>query len=186
MNEPYSIGDSMNKSGQKVLAWMAIAFGGILLAANIFQIDTDKIFFPLLLVVVGLILVFRPKSMRFVGDVSFAFASNKKLDKSWNVKNQEFWQFAGDFYIDLPAMNLPNGETDIRVVAFASEIDINLPKDIGLMIDATGFVTSIKQDGDKEENIFAGSHFKSDAYDQAKRKLRLETLGFVSEIDLRT
>ncbi|MDH5506087.1 MAG: hypothetical protein OEZ02_02570 [Anaerolineae bacterium] len=50
----------MGKQEQKVLAIFLIAIGFILLAARLIHIDPHSLFWPLLLISLGLVFIFRP------------------------------------------------------------------------------------------------------------------------------
>lgn len=173
----------MNR-GKGFIAWILIGFGGLMLAGNILDIDISNLFWPIFLIVIGFILIFRPPGFRWSEDARFAFAGDYDLGRTWDVKDEEFFVFAGDFDIDLTKADLPAGETRIKVNAFASEVNIWVPEDIGIAIDASGIVTKLEKDGREEESIFAGIDYVSEGYKEAPRRLHLTTVGFVSEIDL--
>ncbi|MDH5607677.1 MAG: cell wall-active antibiotics response protein [Anaerolineae bacterium] len=175
----------MRKTGQVTLAWLLIGLGVILMAGNFFQIDTDRMLWPLLMIGLGVILIVRPGSLKPETGSRFSFAGDYVLGKNWKLDEGEFYLFAGEFELDLTKIPLPPGETTIRINAFSSEIVIWAGKDIGIQIDAKGFVTNLEKDDREEESIFVGILDTSEGYQNAQRKLRLETMGFVSEIDIR-
>ena len=63
----------MGKKGQQWLAIGLIIVGGVLLAANYLPFTVDQIFWPMVLIVIGLLMVFRPSALRPEAGVHYAF-----------------------------------------------------------------------------------------------------------------
>ena len=175
----------MGKRGQQVLAISLIVLGGLLLAANFFNISPGRIFWPLLLIVFGVILVVSPKSLRPSANSRFAFAGDYYFDESREVQSEEFRMFAGDIEFDLTDAKIPMGETFVQVYCFAGELDLRVPSDVGVKIATNAFVTNAKINGEKKEFIFSGLRYKSEGFDEAERKLVFEWSSFASDVSLR-
>jgi predicted membrane protein len=175
----------MGKRGQQVLAISLIVLGGLLLAARFLSISPGRIFWPLVLVILGVILVVSPQSLRPSANSRFAFAGDYYFDESWEVQSQEFRMFAGDVEFDLTNAAIPEGETFIQVYCFAGDLDVRLPADVGVKIATNAFVTDAKINGEKKEFVFSGLRYKSEGYDEAARKLVFEWSSFASDISLR-
>jgi predicted membrane protein len=175
----------MGKRGQQILAISLIALGGLLMAARFLDISPGRIFWPLMLLILGVILVVSPQSLRPSANSRFAFAGDYFFGDSWEVQSQEFRMFAGDVEFDLANTEIPVGETFIQVYCFAGDLDVRVPAGVGVKIDTNAFVTDVKINGEKEEIIFSGLHYKSRGYDEAKRKLIFEWTSFASDVNLR-
>lgn len=174
----------MEKKGQLIFAWVLIGFGLILIAGNFLTIDIGDIFWPLVIIVIGLILILRPQAITPV-EARVLFAGDVDVDETWDENKREIRMFAGDINIDLTRMELPPGDTNFRVSFFAGDIDLRVPKDVGISISSAAFVTNTKINGEKMEYIFSGMDYRSEGYKEAKKKFNLRTRSFALDIKLR-
>ena len=174
----------MFDSGQKKLAWILIGFGVVLLFGNLINFDFGDIFWPMVIILIGLFLVFRPQVI-YPGNAKVLFAGDVEVDEDWDLSKEEIRMFAGDVHVDLLNLDLPPGETNLRVLAFAGDVDLRVPKEVGVSISSEAFVTDSKIDGEKMEHVFTGLDYKSEGYESAKKKFNLSMRCFVSEIKLR-
>lgn len=175
----------MTKKNQQILAIFLIGLGLIYLAANFIHIDIGDLFWPMVLILVGLILVFRPKSL--VPDNSrHMFAGDINIDQTWQPVDEEIRMFAGDIDIDLREVDLPEGDTNYAVRFFAGDITIYLPSDVGLKISSTGFVVESKIDGESVSNVMTGYEYVSENYDTAAKKFNLTTTAFAVDLKIKT
>jgi predicted membrane protein len=175
----------MSKRNQQILAFFLIALGGLYLLANFININPSDIFWPLVLILLGLFFIFRPKSVA-PENAHVYFAGDKRFGSDWQPQDEDLRMFAGDLFIDLGKADLPSGTTTFSVRCFASDIDILLPADVGLQISSTGFVVETKLDGDTKSNVMTGYHYQSDNYDTAQKKFDLYTQSFAVEIKVRS
>lgn len=174
----------MGKKGQQVFAWALIGFGLILIAGNFFNFDIGDIFWPLVIIVIGFILIVRPQAITPF-EARVLFAGDVDVDETWDENKREIRMFAGDIDIDLTRMVLPPGNTNFRITFFAGDIDLRVPKDVGLSISSAAFVTNTKINGKKMEYIFSGMDYRSEGYKEAKKKFNLRTRSFAVDIKLR-
>jgi predicted membrane protein len=174
----------MNKRNQQILAFILIALGGLYLLANFINIEPSDIFWPLAMILLGLVFIFRPKSVA-PEHAQFFFAGDKDFAENWEVRNEDLRMFAGDVFIDLGKADLPAGKTTFAVRCFASDIDINLPQDVGLKISSTGFVVESKIKGESASHVMTGLRYQSDNYASAEKKFDLITNSFAVEISIR-
>ena len=82
-------------------------------------------------------------------------------------------------------MELNPGENYYAVKFFAGDITLDVPADVGLMIDSTGFVVEVKMDGESTSNIMTGYRYKSENYDTAERQFYLNTTAFAVDLKIR-
>jgi predicted membrane protein len=116
----------------------------------------------------------------------FYFAGDKNFGSNWEPRDEDLRMFAGDLFIDLGNAKLPAGTTTFAVRCFASDIDINVPSDVGLRISSTGFVVESKFDGETKSNVMTGFDYKSDNYATAEKKFDLITQSFAVELTVRS
>jgi lia operon protein LiaF len=87
----------------------------------------------------------------------------------------------------LTKYDVPAGETLIRGVAFVSDVEIFVPADVGLAIDLSSFVSTLKLQGQEEETAFLSPlNWRSDGYKAMERRVRFELTQFVGDIKVRT
>jgi len=108
-----------------------------------------------------------------------------KRSGNWDVANEEIWMFVGDIRLDLTEASFPGGETTIRVIGFVGDLDIIAPPEVGLSVAATGFLNSTKLYGRKQDTFMSTLHHVSDGYSEAERKLHLEMLFFVNDLNIK-
>jgi lia operon protein LiaF len=152
---------------------------GALLAGK----DAGALFWPIVLVFIGLWFIVGPASepdsnlkLRFVTDI------NKHGD--WQVEGTEMMAFVHDIDYDLTNATIPPGETNIHLTAFVTELVVRLPDEVGLAIRTNAVVTESNMFGDKQENIMRGLNYTSPDYAQTDRRVRFEINSFVAEIKI--
>ncbi len=170
----------MEKNGQVTLAVVLIALGALFLTANFLDINVGRIFWPTLLVVVGLVLIFRPARL----NAMFRPFGLERLG-AWEVKNEELWMFVGEVELDYTQAQLPEGETRLRLGAFVADTDLRIPADVGVRLVTSAFVTDANVNGDETDYIFSGLNYRSENYTSATRKLDIELSGFVVSLKVR-
>ncbi len=116
--------------------------------------------------------------MLFIGDVDRAGA--------WDVTDEELWSFIGDISYDLTKAVVPKGDTTIRCNGFINDIEIFVPSNVGVAVNASSFVTSFKLAGQAEEDSFlAPLRWQSDNYKLADRRVCFEMTQFIGDIEVR-
>ena len=174
----------MNKRSQQILAYALIALGGLYIVANLLDIDPSNIFWPIVLILLGLLFIYRPKAIA-PENARVYFAGDRNYGQDWTPQDEDLRMFAGDVFIDLGKVDLPPGTTSFAVRCFASDIDINLPEDVGLKVSSTGFVVETKLKGESASNVMTGFNYQSDNYASAEKKFFLITQSFAIDLSIR-
>lgn len=176
----------MDKKEQRILALILIGIGSIYFAANLTNFNMDRIFWPLVFILAGGVLVFRPQFFRLNPEVKLGFVRELDLDGNWTVEEKQYLNFVGEFDLDMREADIPVGETVIRMSGFVNEVKMRLPEDVGVCLDTAAFVTEAQPFTDEKTTyIMNGLHYKTDEYEQAERKVRLEMNCFVADVKLR-
>lgn len=175
----------MNKRSQQILAFVLIGLGGLYIVANLLNVDPSHIFWPIVLILLGVLFIYRPKAIA-PSNAKTYFAGDRNYGQGWVAEDEELRMFAGDVFLDLGKAEIPDGTTTFAVRCFASDIDILLPADVGLRIASMAFVVETKFDGDSVSNFMTGYDYKSPNYDAAEKKFDLMTTSFAIDIDVRT
>ena len=171
----------MRSRSRKWLAVFLISTGGIMLVALLAGKDAGALFWPIALVFIGVWFIVRPASRRD-SNLKFRFVTDINQHGDWQVEDQEIMAFVHDIDYDLTGANIPPGETNIHLTAFATELVVRLPDEIGLAIRTNAFVTDANLFGDKQEFIMTGLNYTSPNYAHSNSKIRFEINSFAVEI----
>ena len=172
----------MRNKGQLILGGSVLIFGFIFLIGNLLDISIWRFVWPLLLIGLGVLIIFRQGRGKGDTEAYFAFARDIKPRGELQVGNAEYWHFAGDVIIDFAKVTIPEGEHFWKFYGFVHELRLNVPPDVGVAVSTNAFITEKKIGGDKEDLILVPLEWKSAAYDTAPNKLHIEATGFVVEV----
>jgi predicted membrane protein len=175
----------MRNQPRVIFAVILITFGVLLIVGQVFNFDIGSIFWPLLIILLGLFLIFRPKIGSFRGDVNIRPLGEIDRRGAWEVADEEIWMFVGEVDLDFTQTELPEGETHIRILAFVPDVNLYIPEDMAFSLGATAFVTDFNFKGDKRDNVFVPVDYTTANYREAARKLRVELTCFVADLDVR-
>jgi lia operon protein LiaF len=170
--------------GRQVFALILIAFGALLLIGTIFNIDTGRLFWPLLLVIAGLVLILRPQAV-FSPGVKYQAIGETDRYGEWDAVDEDIRVFVGDVNLDYEDAHLPDGETRLRVRAFVSDVDLRIPEEVGVRLVSAAFVTSANVNGDKRDYVMSEMRYESDNYAAAAKQLNIQINAFVDELSLK-
>lgn len=171
----------MNIQGRKWFAIFLITTGAMMIFALLAGRDTGALFWPVAFIFIGVWFIVRPKSAHG-GTQKLRLATDIDMDGEWQVQDEDILAFAHDIDYDLSDAVIPPGETNIQLTAFATELSLRVPEEVGLAINTHAFVTESKMFGDKQEYIMTGLHYTSPNYAEAARKIRFVINSFAVEI----
>ena len=175
----------MRNKGQIYIGIALVVIGVLFAIGAIFQINVWAFCWPVALILIGVWFLVRPRflspgtlsNVHPLGDV--------RRYGSWQVANEEIWMFVGDIDLDMVQAEFPSGETVLRIFGFVGDVDIALPKNVGLSFTSTAFVTDSRVNERKLESFLAPVSFSSDSYEVNEKRLRLETTFFVADVKVR-
>jgi predicted membrane protein len=174
----------MRDRGQLLLGAAVIVIGALLLVGNILDIDVWALFWPILLILLGLGLLLRPRMIDAGATAHYELLGDFRREGAWQVADQEFWLAIGDVKLNMSEAQIPAGETRLRVWTFVSGVKLTVPRDVGVSLACSAFVTDATLFGRKRESILAPLRFESEEYAGAERKIRVELTGFVADVKL--
>lgn len=174
----------MGKQTQLILGGILVLWGILIVVSNVFNIDFSAICWPTLLILLGVAILLRPRWLKPDMQWGIRPIADIKRRGVWTASNEEIWTFVGDVKLDLTEAQIPSGETLLRIFGFVVDVDVRLPADVGLAVSSTAFVNEVEIQGQKNETFFGPINYTSPGYENAERKLRLETLFFVADIDI--
>ena len=175
----------MRNRGPLFIGSLLVIFGIVLLLGNIFQINIWALCWPAGLILVGVWLLLRPRFALPGTYVNIRFIEDDKRYGVWQVGNEEIWSFIGNLRLDMTQANIPSGETTYHIYGFISDIDIIVPKDVGLSVSCTAFLTSARINGRKGDSFLVPVTYTSENYASLERKIHLESYCFITDLDAR-
>jgi lia operon protein LiaF len=175
----------MRNSGVIFFGGVLILIGVLILAGSIFDINIWGFFWPVLLILLGLWVLIRPRWVGPRGAVEFLFFNNLRRKGVWQVKNEEIWSFLGDVYLDLTGAEIPTGESVYRIYGFIGDVDLIVPQDVGVKVSSAAFINEVKVFGRKQSSILFPVENASENYETAERKIRLDVAFFISDVKIK-
>ena len=175
----------MQEKGQHHIGILLIIIGLIFLIARILNMNIWSVIWPLGLIGLGMWLLLRQKHIESETSVSQKFLGDIRREGIWQVGDEEIRIFIGDVELDMTRADIPAGETHLRIFGFIGDVDILVPKTVGVSVSSSGFITDAKILGHKEEKFLASIHKTSNGYEKAKTKLRLETTFFIGDLTMK-
>jgi predicted membrane protein len=170
------------KRWQIVMGIILIVLGLFSLVDTIFEVNLWLFFFPLFLVGLGLLLILRPRFAKPGVQVLMPVLGDTRREGTWEAVDLEIWSIVGTNRLDFTQASFPNGTANIKIMGFVVDARIALPDDVGLSIETVSFVTELKSPEGKEEHLFNSIDYQSPNYQEAVKKINLQTVGFVTEI----
>jgi lia operon protein LiaF len=171
----------MQNRGQLILGGLLILFGILFLISNFFNIDFGAICWPTLIILVGVWIIVRPRMVSEETDLRMWVFGNHYQRGEWSPKDQEIWSFIGDINLDFSQADLDKPETTLKIYCFVADIDLTLPKDIGLSVSWVGFVTDGRIYAERLGGFASPVHYMSEGYEAAEKKLNVDILSFVGD-----
>jgi len=173
------------KRWQIILGIFLILMGVFALVETMFQINLWRYAWPLILIGLGLMIIFRHRMVGQDVQVEVPFLGEIRKTGVWEATHHEFWWFVGTNRLDFTEAVFPNGDATIRIFSFVADVILILPEDVGLRANSISFVSELKGPDGKEERIFSSLDYQSPNYDLAENKIDLQTIGFVTEIKVK-
>lgn len=172
----------MKKQTQILLGSVLIGFGFLILLSNLLDINFGAICWPSFLILVGILIIVRPRIAPGGTDVHMLFFGDLRRSGEWDAMDQEIWSFVGDVDLDFTQANFPEDEVTFKLYRFVGDIDIIVPKDVGISISSTGFVTEARLEGKKRGGFVTPIRYTSENFESAVKRIRLEMISFVADL----
>lgn len=172
----------MQNRGQLILGGALILFGVLFLISNFFNIDFGAICWPMLIILIGVWIIARPRMVSEDTDVRMWLFGDHYRRGEWQAKDQEIWSFIGDINLDFTEAELEKPETKLKIYTFVADIDLTVPDGIGLSISWFGFVTDGRIHGERMGGFVTPVHYTSEGYESSSKKLDLELISFVGDL----
>jgi hypothetical protein len=174
----------MQNRGRALVGAFLVLLGGGFLLANLLQISLWSICLPSSLILIGVLLLLRPKIFGASSASNWYLFGDVKRSGEWAVTDEEFWLLFGDTKLDFTRAQLPVGETTFRINGFIGDVDVTVPPDVGVLVSASGFIVDVRTPAEKIDRFLSLANVASPNYVTAERKLHLSTIFFIGDIDV--
>lgn len=115
-----------------------------------------------------------------------SFTSSLKWDlEPYQLYDQSLWHVVGECDIDLSLAILDGSETTLLFQGVFGDIDIMIPDDLGVEIEATVLFGQIDLGRDRETGFLNRWKWRSPNYETADQKVKLNLSYIVGDIDIR-
>lgn len=175
----------MTKRGELFLGGILVLVGFIALIGSLLHVNLWTFFWPLLFILLGTWFILRPRMVAEGREVTMKLIGDIKRRGAWPLRDEEIWLIVGDIDLDFSQAALPDGETRLRVYGFVGDVELIVPEEVGLKIHSVAFVSDAKVFGGKEESFVVPFDYATPGYEQASRRIRLDTVHFVSDLKVR-
>lgn len=174
------------KRCQMVIGAALIVLGVFSLLDVLFDIDLGRFLGPLILIGLGLLLILRPKMAGNNVQVQMPILGEVRKTGTWQVDDLEIWWLVGSNLLDFRNAEFSPGVSIIKLFGFVTDVDIILPEDVGLDISAMAFISEFKGLDHNDDRFLSALQVQSPNFDRAEKKVRLESVAFVSELKVKS
>lgn len=174
----------MRNNAQIIFGMVVILLGVSIILGMFFDINFFAVCFSVGLILIGVWILARPKFLPEDSNLRLLIFGDFRRKGDWQVQGEEIWMFIGDIRLDMSEADIATGTTAFRIMAFIGDINLKLPEDVGLHLSSYAFVNDTKIAGKKRDYVFVPVEYKNDSYETAERKIRLETMCFIGDIDV--
>lgn len=161
---------------------LLIAIGVFSILGNLLRFDFWTLFWPLVLIGLGVWFLLRPRMSSSGAPNSTLFIGDIKRGGVWQAASEEFTVFVGDIVLDFTQAQLNPGETVITCTGFVSDVKLVIPAGLGVKVTSAAFVSDVKFMGSKQTHLFENLEVASPGYDTAERRVHLVARNFVGDI----
>ena len=174
----------MQNRSQVLVGTFLLLLGIGFLLANVLKINFWAICFPAGLILIGLLLLVRPKVFDTSSTSSWYLFGDVKRGSDWTPADEEIWLLFGDVKLDFTQAQLPVGETRLRINGLIGDVDVIAPAEAGVAVSASGLIVDLRTPTDKFDRFLSPANSASPGYAAAERKLHLSTAFVIGDIDV--
>lgn len=103
----------------------------------------------------------------------------------WNLRNTSMWHILGELDIDLSLAMVEGNHNILMFQGIVGDVDLVIPDDYGVEIEAFVMFGQIDFDPHKETGIMNRLYWKSPNYDQREQKVKIIISYLIGDVDIR-
>lgn len=170
----------MKAQGQIILGVALIVVGLLAILDRWLGISLGRVFFPLLLIALGVWVMLRPS--RVAAGTRVAQQLLGDVVRREAVANEDILVLLGDVKIDWRAAEWPSTPVQVRVSGLLGDIRVRVPGDVGVYLECRSAISSLRLDDRKQDSFFALTSLRTDGYEDARRKLAIEVTHLLGDV----
>lgn len=109
----------------------------------------------------------------------------RQTKESWVITDMKRWSVVGEINLDLSLAIAEKEYTTIHLEGIIGDIDIFVPDDIGLIVEASIMLGEVKIGAMTDEGIMNTLTWQSPNFEQCETKVRLALSYFIGDIDIK-
>jgi predicted membrane protein len=172
----------MRNQAQLIFGGIIIFIGTLALLSNLFNVDFGGFFLPAVLILIGILIIFRPRSLSPGTGFNFRFLGDVIRKGEWKVSSEEMWFFLGSLKLDMSQADIPLGETSYRVFSFLGDVRLVIPENVGVSISSFSFITDARLLGERFSGFITPLEWSTNGYEESERKIRIERVSFLGNL----
>lgn len=170
------------KKWQIIFGVVLILLGLFSLLDVLFEINLGRFIFPLILIGLGLLIIFRNQLSAPGVEVRMPVIGDVRKSGGWQAKKHEIWWFVGTTRLDFSEAVFPEGEAKIKIFGFVNDVKILLPEDVEMHLGSFAFFSDYQGIERREERFFGILEEKTESYSLAEKKVTIQINSFVADI----
>lgn len=103
----------------------------------------------------------------------------------WNLRNTSMWHVLGELDIDLSLAMMEGGHNVLMFQGIVGDVDLVIPEDYGVEIEAFVLFGQIDFSHDKETGMLNRLYWKSPNYETRDQKVKIIISYLVGDVDIR-
>ena len=163
----------------------ALLFVGLLaLFARFSGENLLLVFLPFALIVFGLLFLVSPNLLPANSNQTVKFIGEYRPNYLSDHIHNTIYMGVGDVDLDFSHMDLPEGDTVVKIFCFAAGIRLKFNHDSAYKIKSNAFVSEMRAADYKQEFVVSPCEYKSKPYSGSNRRIKVEILSFISDISI--
>ncbi|MFO7697033.1 MAG: cell wall-active antibiotics response protein LiaF [Anaerolineae bacterium] len=170
----------MKSQGQIILGVALIAVGLLAILDRWLGISLGRVFFPLLLIALGVWIMVRPS--RVAAGTRVAQQIFGDVVRKDAVASEDILVLIGDVKIDWRAAEWPFAPVHLHISGLLGDIRVKLPQHVGVSLEARSAIGSMRLDDRKQDAFFALTSLRTDGYEDADQQLAIEVTHLLGDV----
>ncbi len=175
-------------------AWGGVITGGFVLFLGVVYLGRNldlftfrtvyiwRMFWPLVLIVVGLTLL-RGRAAGPGGRTAFMGGVEIGGTEPFQIQGGSYFAMMGSIEMDLRAAEIPEGETLLDLTAVMGSVEVKVPREVTLLYDGSAVLGGISFLGQEDGGVIASRRTERRAGDEA-RTLRIQARSFMGSVEV--
>lgn len=172
----------MRSRGVMIIGIFLVVMGLLALISNLFEFDFSSACLPTILILMGVLVLLRPRMVKEGTAVDFILIGEYKRSGLWRVASSEIWSGVGEVKLDFSQAELAPGETCIHIYHLIGDVSLRTNDKVGLALTVNGLINSVKWWGAKQDNFLNEVRLATPDYDQAERRVKVEVTTLIGDI----